>query len=111
MNSTGHSSTEWNAGKPWVDILLAGGVDVVLNGHQHNYQRLLTGNVRSFVVGTGGVGFYASNGPPRSGTTVEASNDNTYGFLKLGLHDGSYDWQFVRTAGGSFTDSGTGTCN
>jgi hypothetical protein len=31
--------------------------------------------------------------------------------LKLTLHATTYDWQFVPVAGGSFTDSGTGSCH
>ena len=35
----------------------------------------------------------------------------TYGVLKLTLHDGSYDWQFLPVAGKTFTDQGTGYCH
>jgi acid phosphatase type 7 len=31
--------------------------------------------------------------------------------LKMTLHDGSYDWQFVPVAGKTFTDKGTGYCH
>ena len=39
----------------------------------------------------------------------DASTANALGVLKLSLHAGSYDWQFVPVAGKTFTDSGTGT--
>lgn len=104
--------------KPWVDLLYGAGVEVVLNGHQHNYQRFEPQNpsdqvdrargIRSFVVGSGGIGFYPFTGPV--GNTA-ASTDTTYGALKLVLRRGAYDWEFVRAGGAAFTDTGTGTCH
>ena len=41
----------------------------------------------------------------------DASTANALGVLKLSLHAGSYDWQFVPFPGKTFTDSGTGTCH
>jgi elongation factor P hydroxylase len=38
-------------------------------------------------------------------------NQGTPGVLKITLHPGGYDWQFVPAAGFSFTDSGSGTCH
>ena len=38
-------------------------------------------------------------------------SSSTYGVLKLTLRAGSYDWAFVPVAGGTFTDSGSGTCH
>src|SRR5207249_1718138 len=35
----------------------------------------------------------------------------SFGILKLTLHATSYDWVFLPTAGGTFTDSGTGACH
>jgi Ca2+-binding RTX toxin-like protein len=92
--------------------------DVVLAGHSHNYERLApmdaSGNrdsvrgIRSFVVGTGGAFFTGiSNIRPNS----EVHQSNTYGVLKLTLHAGGYDWQFVPEAGRTFTDSGSGNCH
>jgi acid phosphatase type 7 len=31
--------------------------------------------------------------------------------LKLTLHPGSYEWEFVPVAGKTFTDSGSGECH
>lgn len=95
-----------------------GGVDLVLNGHEHNYERFAPQNpsgvadssrgVREFVVGTGGRSLWGfSTVLP----TSEARSGNTFGVLKLTLHATSYDWRFVPIAGSSFTDSGTGTCH
>jgi hypothetical protein len=42
---------------------------------------------------------------------VEASDDTTYGTLKMVLHPTGYDFEFIRAAGGTFTDSGSGVCH
>jgi hypothetical protein len=104
--------------KPWVQALYDAGADVILNGHQHNYQRFAPQNpsdgldtsrgIREFVVGTGGIGSYGFTG---SAANVEASDATTYGALKLTLRPTGYDWSFLRAAGGSFTDSGSGACH
>ncbi len=90
--------------------------DVVLNGHDHNYQRFALQNpqgqadpegIREFVVGTGGAGLYGftTNQP-----NTEIRDNSTTGVLKLTLHDTSYDWEFIPVPGGTFTDSGTADC-
>ncbi len=93
------------------------GVDVVLNGHDHSYERFAPmdsggranpSGLREFVVGTGGAepkAFGAAQ--PNS----ELRKTGSSGVLKLTLHDGSYDWEFIATAGDSFRDSGRGTCH
>ncbi len=113
--SSGHGPT--TAVKPWINVLDKYDVPLVLSGHQHGYERFYpqdadgtrdnTAGTQQFVVGTGGIGFYSwSNSAPNLAT----HQANAYGWLKLVLHtDGSYNWQFVRTSGGSFTDSGSRT--
>ena len=91
--------------------------DLILAGHDHNYQRWkpLTASgtadgargIRSFVVGTGGKNAYTLGADPR----IEASQTGTPGILKLTLRAGSYDWQFVPIAGETFTDAGSGACH
>ncbi len=103
---------------PLYTDLYDAGADVILNGHEHNYERFApldpTGKpddargIREFVVGTGGVGHYPL-GPPLPGSQVR--NDNTFGLLALTLRSGSYQWQFVPEAGKSFTDSGSANCH
>ncbi len=101
----------------WQD-LYAAHADIVLNGHHHNYQRFALQNpseqadpngIREFVVGTGG---YSHGGGFKStAPNTEVNNAGTFGILKLVLHPGSYDWQFIPVPGASFTDSGTTTCH
>jgi hypothetical protein len=95
------------------------GVDVVLTGHEHNYERFApqdadgradpTRGIREFVVGTGGHPTLYPFAPPRPNSEVRETG--TYGVLKLTLGSGSYDWQFLPTAGSSFADTGSGACH
>jgi hypothetical protein len=94
------------------------GAEVLLTGHDHNYQRYMpldaTGapdpqrGIREFVVGTGGANFTPLGSRP---SIAEAGNDSTFGILQLSLHATSYDWTFFPVAGGTFTDSGSDTCH
>ena len=89
---------------------------MVLNGHDHTYERFAPQNpngqadprgIREFVVGTGGAGLYSfTSNQPNS----QVRNNTTFGVLKLTLHSTSYDWQFVPIAGQNFTDSGNANC-
>jgi hypothetical protein len=96
----------------------AADVEIVLNGHSHVYERLAPldadGNqtatgVRTFIVGTGGIGLGGfSTDPPYS----EVRDRNTHGVLRLVLYPNRYRWQFIPAPGfGSFTDSGTESCD
>jgi len=99
----------------WRD-LYAAGADVVLNGHEHLYERFAPQNPagepdvngpREFIVGTGGAPLYTFNVPL---PTSQARDDTSHGVLKLTLRHDTYDWQFVPVAGDQFTDSGSGAC-
>jgi hypothetical protein len=105
------------AGPLW-DALYEAGADVVINGHEHSYERLApqtpagvadpARGLREFVVGTGGSDL-SSFGTPLP--TSEARNAAVFGVLQLTLRTGTYSWEFVPVAGASFTDSGTGSCH
>jgi len=60
------------------------------------------------VVATGGGTLDPTN---NHAVNSEAWQASTLGVLKLTLHASGYDWQFVPVAGGSYSDSGTGTCH
>ena len=103
---------------PFWEALYEHGAEVVLNGHEHMYERFAPQSpsavadpvrgIREFVVGTGGRSFYSIGAPePNS----EVRNNDTYGVLRLTLGAGSYRWEFIRAAGGTFTDSGSGSCH
>ena len=110
--------TRENGVKPWVQALYDANAEVVLQASNHDYQRFSPQNmrdqrdkargIRAFVVGTGGIGLYKFTG---SAPNVEASDDTTYGALKMVLRPRGYDFEFMRAAGGTFTDSGSGVCH
>jgi len=115
---TGSNGILTSAEKPWLDLLYQYRADLILNGHQHNYQRFApmrpdgtldqAGGLREIISGAGGIGFYSFNG---SAPNVEASNDNTYGILKVTLSQGGYSWRFVSNSAGGYTDSGQTACH
>ena len=100
--------------RPFWDDLYAEGVDLVLNGHSHIYERLAPLNpggssdpqygITAFTVGSGGES-HAPVGTPLSSS--RALDTSTYGVLKLTLHPASFDWEFMGVAGATFTDAGT----
>ncbi|WP_394539161.1 DNRLRE domain-containing protein [Lysobacter enzymogenes] len=103
--------------KPFWDALYAAKADLVLVGHDHNYQRYgkmnpdkaaASDGIRQVLVGTGGRAFYGISG---SHALLEASNDSTFGVLKLTLTASGYTGDFVPRAGSSYSDHFTGTCN
>ena len=103
--------------KPFWDALYAAKADLVMVGHDHNYQRYgkmdpnkaaASDGIRQILVGTGGRAFYDISG---SHPLLEASNDSTFGVLKLTLTATGYTGDFVPRAGSSYTDHFTGTCN
>ena len=93
---------------PFWDLLARAKVDVVLQGHDHHYERFapLKG-IRSFVVGTGGKSRYPTL-LPRAGSIVR--NSSTYGVLRLTLRPAGYAWRFLPVPGSSFSDAGAATC-
>jgi hypothetical protein len=106
--------------KPLWELAQRYGVDLVLNGHDHDYQRFDPqdangkadpNGLREFVVGTGGVGFHTSISQQPN---LAVANANTFGVLKLTLRPTGYDWQFVPEPGngnGTFTDAGSSECS
>lgn len=100
----------------WVDLYNAH-ADIVLNGHDHMYERFkaqdANGNQTSngvieIIVGTGG----QSHGSISSIAANSVVRDKTtYGVLKLTLHANSYDWVFQPDGkSGAFIDSGSASC-
>jgi uncharacterized protein YjdB len=93
--------------------------ELILNGHEHNYERFApqtptgaadpTNGIREIISGTGGESHYNDEGTPLANS--EVFNGTTFGVLKLTLGAGTYSWQFIPVAGQSFTDSGSGTCH
>jgi hypothetical protein len=115
---SGTPGTEDPSMAPIWQALYDANADIVLSGHAHNYQRFApqtasrvadsARGIREFVVGTGGHPTLHAVGPIAN---TEAFDNTTWGVLNLTLHPRGYDWQFVRAAGGNFTDSGSQSCH
>jgi chitodextrinase len=118
FSSGGRASATY---KTFWDALYQYGADVVLNGHDHTYERFApqtpTGarddamGIRQWVVGSGGANHTAF--VSIAAANSEERNSTVYGILRLTLHPSGYSWQFapeVRDAG-LFTDSGTTSCH
>ncbi|HKQ58858.1 MAG TPA: metallophosphoesterase [Candidatus Eisenbacteria bacterium] len=116
FSSGTHGSS--TASQPLWQALYEAGAEIVVVGHDHNYQRFApqtpggqadpARGIRQFVAGMGGAGHYNFSSPIAN---TEAYNNDTYGVLKLTLGPGTYSWQFIPVAGGTYTDSGSGTCH
>lgn len=115
FSSGGHGSDAAYA--PFWDDLYRAGAEVVLNGHDHSYERFAPQTpsakpdprrgIREFVVGTGGKNLRPFH-TPRANSEVRSM---TFGVILLTLHRNSYDWRFAPIQGSTFTDSGHGTCH
>ena len=110
------STTSMNA--IW-SLLAQHGVDLVLTGHDHNYQRWLPldaagapspSGITQFVVGTGGHGiqnFVRSDSRLAIGFGTEPTG---FGALRLELNQDGASYQFVNTQGATL-DSGSVACS
>jgi len=99
------------------EALYAAGVEVVLGGHEHNYERFApqtpagardtARGIRQFVVGTGGAIMH----PFGAAHPLSEKRGITFGVLALQLHPDRYDWRFVSALGTGFEDSGSTPCH
>lgn len=114
----------WSSGKhgPDADVdplwraAVTGGADVVLNGHEHSYERFAPfdatggtagGTTREFVVGTGGAGHYGFETPvPGSEVRIQ----DVFGVLRMELQPSGYAWSFHSTDDATL-DQGTSSCH
>jgi Calcineurin-like phosphoesterase len=106
--------------RPIFALFDAQGGDLVLNGHDHNYERFTKINslgqvsdsgVRQIIVGTGGTSL-RGEGFVQPGSEVRNSADdfNTHGIVDINLSPTGYSGTFVPVPGKSFTDTFAGTC-
>ena len=97
-------------------VLFAAGVDLIVNGHDHLYERFApqdpdgrangTLGITEIIVGTGGAPLYDFGGT----TPNSVARLRTYGILKLTLRNTGYDSVFMQVNGAPF-DSFTATCH
>jgi hypothetical protein len=100
------------------DGLYRANADVVLSGHDHDYERFAPQGplgranarrgIRTFVVGTGGHSLY---GWRQIKPNSRARDNSTFGVLKLTLFPSRYEWEFIPERGGNFTDRGSAACH
>ena len=98
-------------------ILYDAGADVIVNGHDHDYERFAPQDpdavedrargIREFVAGTGGTTLRPFE---KLAANSELRAANIYGVLKFTLHPSTYEWQFIPTTG-PFSDSGGAHCH
>ena len=102
---------------PFWRALYDGGADLIVNGHDHDYERFAPQDpdgrvdrqrgIRELVVGTGGAELRPFE-KVRANSELRASVAN--GIIRLDLHPTSYDWRFIPTTG-DFSDSGSTACH
>ena len=104
--------------KPLWETLYAKRADVIISGHDHDYERFAPQTpdgklsygrgIREFVAGTGGKELRRFG---KVRTNSQVRNSRTFGVLKLVLRPGSYGWKFIPAGGKKFTDSGHTRCH
>jgi hypothetical protein len=107
-----------DAVQPLFQALHDGGVEVLLTGHDHGYERFApmdaavnrdpARGVRQFVAGAGGK---SHSGSSFRHPNSEVRDDVTFGVLKLTLGPNSYRWEYVTDAPGVFDDAGANACH
>ncbi len=106
--------------RPIWEALQAAGVDVVVNGHEHHYERMApmmpdgTRNdslgIREFNVGTGGSSVSLPVATIHPNSEVRIAN---FGVLSFRLLSHGYRWRFIPIAGSpaAAADSGSAACH
>lgn len=103
--------------RPLWRTLYQHGVDLILVGHDHLYERFAPQDpdgrpdpergIRQFTVGTGGAEKYEGHAA-RANSEIRGRE---WGVLSLALEAGGYRWDFIPVAGAFFRDSGSGSCH
>jgi hypothetical protein len=104
--------------RPMFDRLQSAGVELLLSGHEHLYERFApqradgtpdtVRGLRQFIVGTGG---HDLNPLGPAIANSEFRDNAHWGVLRLSLGQGTYAWQFMPVGGGVPIDAGTGACH
>lgn len=104
--------------KPAWDALYAAGADLILNGHDHLYERFgpqtpdgvadPVNGIRQITIGEGG---RSQHGIVQPLPNSQFRNTGTVGIGQLTLRDGAYDWRFLAAVSGVAADSGSASCH
>jgi hypothetical protein len=103
--------------RPLYRALYDAGADVIVNGHDHVYERFAPQDpngrrddargIREFVVGTGGTPLYDFQ-------ALKPNNEaraQTWGVLQLDLTESAYSWQFIAAGSRMPVDAGSALCH
>jgi hypothetical protein len=101
---------------PFWEMLHDAHAELVINGHDHDYERFAPmdpsgaverpGGIREIVIGTGGAEL---RGFPRAAPGSEFRQAGTWGVLRLTLHPLNYTWEFLPVSG-QIADAGSTPC-
>ena len=112
--SSGVNGDEEGVDLLWRAVVADPDVQIVLNAHEHNYERMRPVDVDGtpsgagaamFVVGTGGVALRQAPSDARDERSV-LFGASAHGVLELTLRPDGFDWRF-RVARGRLSDSGS----
>jgi hypothetical protein len=105
--------------RPLVRLLYDHGAEIIINGHDHDYERMAPARpdgaidsrfgLRQFIVGTGGAVLREEGAAAVPHRRVFQAT--AHGVLRLRLNDRGYSWSFLPIEGASFADSGSGRCH
>jgi len=114
--SSGFHGNDREVGPFW-QTLYGAGADVIVNGHDHDYERFAPQDpagkadaargLRELVVGTGGAEL-RDFAEIKANSIVRATG--AHGVIRFVLRPTGYDWRFISTTG-EFSDLGSGTCH
>lgn len=115
--SSGQHGSSTSYGAFWTALQEAN-ADVILVGHEHDYERFAPLNamgevdpmrgIRQLIVGTGGAGLRTFSTLVRGGV---ARDITSHGVLKMTLREGLMEYEFVPVAGDRFVDLGHLECH
>jgi hypothetical protein len=115
--SSGPHGNDRNVAPFW-RVLYRRGADVILNGHDHIYERFALTRpngrrdpkrgLRQFTIGTGGSQLYSVESVKRNSQTHW---DRSFGVLRMELRPRTYVWRFFTVGGSTFGDRGDGRCH
>jgi hypothetical protein len=99
--SCGRHKSSPEVQREWVGLFQRSGVDLVLNGHDHDYQRFAPiGGVTYVVTGGGGAELYGVGDCPAGTPRPVVFNDDVHQFLYVSATASEMEGHAVSAAGG-----------
>ncbi len=105
--------------RPLYKLLHKAGAELIVTGHEHNYERMAPTRpdgtidwkkgVQQIIVGTGGAPLRPEGAAKAPQSRV--FSDDAWGVLRLRLFKSSWSWKFLPVEGETFTDKGSRKCH